>query len=168
MTPLLAAPATVTTTGPEATPAGTGATMPVSPQLVGVAMTPLKATVLVPCVAPKLVPVTVTDVPTGPEAGVKLLIFGVTVKVTPLLTSPLLLTTTDPVDAPVGTVAMMLVAPQLAGLAATPLKVRVLLPCVAPKFVPVTVTDVPMAPEVGERLLIVGWGTGDGIETMES
>ena len=47
-------------------------------QLVGVAEIPPKVTVLVPCVAPKLVPVIVTDVPIGPDAGVKLAIVGAT------------------------------------------------------------------------------------------
>ena len=49
---------------------------------------PLNATVLVPCVAPKFVPVMVTDVPTGPEVGDKLVMLGagvVTVNVCPLL-----------------------------------------------------------------------------------
>ena len=42
--------------------------------------------------------------------------------------------------APVGTDAMMLVALQLVGVAGIPLNVTVLVPCVAPKFVPVIVT----------------------------
>ena len=46
--PLLAAPPTVTTTFPLVAPAGTGATMLVALQLVGVAATPLNFTVLVP------------------------------------------------------------------------------------------------------------------------
>jgi hypothetical protein len=36
-------------------------------QLVGVPAVPLNVTVLVPCVAPKFVPVIVTDVATGPD-----------------------------------------------------------------------------------------------------
>jgi hypothetical protein len=36
------------------------------------------------------------------------------------------------------------------------LNVTVLVPCVEPKFVPVMVTEEPTAPEVGDRLLIVG------------
>jgi hypothetical protein len=62
--------------------------MLVAPQLVGVATVPLNVTVLVPCVAPKFVPVIVTEVPTVPEFGLRLVIFGfvaVTVKLTPLL-----------------------------------------------------------------------------------
>jgi hypothetical protein len=38
-------------------------------QLDAVATVPLKVTVLVPCVAPKLAPAIVTDVPAGPDAG---------------------------------------------------------------------------------------------------
>jgi hypothetical protein len=62
--------------------------MLVALQLVGVATVPLNVTVLVPCVAPKLVPVIVTDVPTIPEFGLRLVILGliaVTVKLKPLL-----------------------------------------------------------------------------------
>jgi hypothetical protein len=74
--PLLATPPTVTTTLPVVAPAGTGATMLVALQLVGVAVTPLNFTVLVPCVAPKLAPLIVTDVPTSPDVGFKLAILG--------------------------------------------------------------------------------------------
>jgi hypothetical protein len=46
-------PFTVTLTAPVVAALGTGATMLVSLQLVGVAAVPLKVTVLLPCVAPK-------------------------------------------------------------------------------------------------------------------
>jgi len=59
-TPLLATPPTVTTTLPVVAPTGTGATMLVADQLVGVAVVPLNLTVLAPWVAPKFVPVIVT------------------------------------------------------------------------------------------------------------
>ena len=55
--------------------------MLVADQLVGVAAVPLNLTVLVPCVAPKLVPAIVTAVPTGPLAGVRLVSVGATVTV---------------------------------------------------------------------------------------
>jgi len=59
--------------------------------------------------------------------------------------------------APVGTVATIEVAPQLAIVdAVVPLKVTELVPCVVPKFVPVIVTDAPTAPEVGDRLVMFG------------
>ena len=50
----------------------------------------------------------------------------------------------------------MLVPLQLVGVAAVPLNVTVLVPCVAPKFVPVIVTEVPTAPDVGFRLVMLG------------
>ena len=62
--------------------------MLVALQLVGVATVPLNVTVLVPCVVPKLVPAIVTDLPTAPEFGVRVVILGlvaVTVKLKPLL-----------------------------------------------------------------------------------
>jgi hypothetical protein len=45
---LLAKPATVTTTEPLVAPAGTGAVIAVSLQVVGIVLTPLKVTVLDP------------------------------------------------------------------------------------------------------------------------
>src|SRR5438445_505957 len=82
----------------------------------------------------------------------------VTVKFDPLLAAPLTVTTTSPVVAPFGTGAAMLVALQLVGVAAMPLNVTVLVPWLAPKFVPVTVTGVAIGPKIGLRLLIVGVG----------
>lgn len=48
LTPLLATPATVTTTLPVVAPAGTGATMLLALQLVGVAVVPLNVSLLLP------------------------------------------------------------------------------------------------------------------------
>jgi len=78
-----------------------------------------------------------------------------TVKLTPLLATPPTVTTTLPVVAPVGTGTTMLVALQLVGVAAIPLNFTVLVPCVAPKFAPVIVTDVPRTPDVGLRLVML-------------
>src|SRR6266571_4994962 len=158
LTALLARPATVTSTLPVAAPLGTGGTMLVALQLVGVAAVPLKLTVLLPCVDPKFAPVMVTEVPTGPEVGDKLVMLGtvVTVKLTALLARPATVTSTLPVAAPLGTGATMLVALQLVGVAAVPLKLTVLLPWVDPKLVPVMVTEVPTGPEVGDRLVMLG------------
>ncbi len=74
---LLATPPTVTTTFPLVAPAGTGATMLTADHSVGVAGVPLKVMVLVPCVAPKLVPAIVTIDPTAPSVGDRLRIVGV-------------------------------------------------------------------------------------------
>jgi hypothetical protein len=72
LTPLLTCVATVTVTLPVAAPDGTGAAILVADQLVGVAVLLLKnLTVLVPYVAPKLVPFMVTLWPTPAEAGTR-------------------------------------------------------------------------------------------------
>jgi len=132
--PLLARPPTVTMTLPDVAPFGTGTTMLVALQLVGAAAAPLKVTVLVPCEAPKFAPLIVTEVPTGPEVGERLVMLGETATVNPagLLGTPPTVTTILPVVAPAGTGTTMLVAPQLVGVAAVPLKVTVLVPCDAP------------------------------------
>src|SRR5256712_237286 len=157
-TPLLATPPTVTTTLPVVAPAGTGTTRLVADQLVGVAVVPLNFTVLVPCVAPKLVPVMVMDTPTAPLVGASDVMVGVgnTVNASPLLATPPTVTTTLPVVAPAGTGTTMLVAAQLVGVAVVPLNLTVLVPCVAPKLVPVIVTDVPAGPLVGASDVIAG------------
>jgi hypothetical protein len=162
LTPLLATPPTVTTTFPVVAPVGTVTTMLVALQLVAVAAVPLNLTVLVPCVAPKFVPVMVTLAPTTPVVGFRLVRLGVrtvTVKLTPLLATPPTVTTTFPVVAPVGAVTTMLVALQLVAVAAVPLNLTVLVPCVAPKFAPEIVTVAPTNPEVGFRLVMLGAGT---------
>jgi hypothetical protein len=104
--PLLALPLTVTTTLPLVAPEGTVATIDVGLQPVAVAAVPSNVTVLVPWMAPKFVPVIVTDVPTGPELGDKAVMLGPvpgTVKLTLLLFSIPLVTTTLPLVAPAGT-----------------------------------------------------------------
>src|SRR5256885_9852058 len=124
-TPLLATPPTVTTTLPVVAPLGTDATMLVALQLVVLAVVPLKVTVPV---VPKLAPVMVTAVPTGPVVGFRLVMADAEeapVKFTHLLTTPPTVTTTLPVVAPPGTDATMLVALQLVVLTVVPLKVTV-------------------------------------------
>ena len=78
----------MTTTFPVVAPEGTVTAMLVALQLVAVAVTPLKVTVLEPCAAPKFAPLMVTAVPTAPVLGVRLVILGagtIAVKLTPLL-----------------------------------------------------------------------------------
>jgi hypothetical protein len=118
-------------------------------------------------VAPKLVPVIVIEVPTTPEEGFRLVIFGPatpTLKVTPLLATPPTVTMTFPVVAPVGTGTTMLVALQLVGAVEVPLNVTVLAPCVAPKLEPAMVIAVPGVPDVGLRLEILGAVGGGSVE----
>ena len=128
--PLLARPLTVTTTLPVLAPEGKGTEMLDALQLVGDAAVPLNVTVLLPCDAPKFAPAITTEVPMTPEFGVKLVMLGGTrtVKLRPLLEAPLTVTTTLPVVAPAGTVAVMLVALQAVAVAAVPLNFTVLPP----------------------------------------
>jgi hypothetical protein len=154
-TPLLATAPTVTTTFPVVAPVGTEVTIVVEFQLVVVAVVPLNFTVPED---PKFVPVIVTALPTALDVGFRLVIEGVdpfTVKATPLLATPPTVTTTFPVVAPLGTVVAILVALQLVVVAAVPLSVTV---PEDPKFVPVIVTAVPTAPNVGDRLVMLGVG----------
>src|SRR5580700_3563542 len=69
-----------------------------------------------------------------------------------------LLTVTEkvPLVAPAGTITVMLALDQFVTTALVPLSDTVLLPCEAPKFVPVRVTAIPTAPEVGVIPVTVG------------
>ena len=102
-------PATVTVT--VALPAamfGTRAVIVLPLHDVIFAVVPLNVTVLVPCGDPKPAPEIMTAVFTGPLLGANGgVILGGTVKLTPLLETPLALTTTEPEDAPTGTVVMI-------------------------------------------------------------
>jgi len=152
----------VTTTFPVVAAAGTGTLIEVALQLVGVAVAPLKVTVLLLWLEPKFAPVIVTAAPTGPEVGDKLLIVGAvegTVKLTPLLATPLTVTTTLPVVAPVGTGTVIEDDRHRVGVPTVPLNVTVLDPWLEPKFDPEIVTEVPAAPEVGDRPDMLGVGS---------
>src|SRR5229473_3543697 len=74
----------------------------------------------------------------------------------PLLATPPTVTTTAPVVAALGTGTLMLVVLQLVGVAAVPLNLTVLVPCVVPKFAPAIVTALPTGPDVGVRLVMLG------------
>jgi hypothetical protein len=151
---LLGTPLTVTTTFPVVAAAGTAATIDVALQLViVVAAVPLKATVLVPWLDPKFVPVMVTDTPVPPDDGDKPVMFGTgsTVKIAALLATPPTVTITLPVVAPAGTGATILASFQLVGVAATPLKDTVLVPCDAWNAKPSIATDVPIGAAFGDK-----------------
>jgi hypothetical protein len=160
-TPALTTPETVTTTFPDDAPTGMGTTIFAFAQLVGVAVVPLNVTVLVPCVVPKLVPVTITAAPIAPDVGVTELMLGTgrTVKITPLLLTPLAFTTTFPVLAPLGAGTTMAESLQLRGMPALVPNLIVLVPCVAPNPLPATVTDVPIGAAFGDRFVMLGAGT---------
>jgi hypothetical protein len=88
--PLLATPLALTTTFPVVAAVGTVTTTFVAIQLVTGATVPLKVTVPLPWLAPKLVPFTVTDTPGAPLVIERLVMWGAatTVKFTPLLLTP--------------------------------------------------------------------------------
>src|SRR5258706_11320951 len=86
--------------------------------------------------------------------GIKCPLDDVTVKVAPLLSTPLACTITLPVKVPNGTGTAILVALQLVGIPVAPLNLTV--PCCVPKFVPVIVTEVPTDPKVGFELVMLG------------
>src|SRR3989442_5016178 len=73
---LLPTPPSVTLTGPLIAAVGTVATICASLQLFTVALVPLKVMVLVPCAAPKPLPLICTWVPAGPLVGGKLATIG--------------------------------------------------------------------------------------------
>jgi hypothetical protein len=153
--PLLATPLTVTTTLPVVVPAGATAVILVLLQgPTVVAVVPLNFTVLVPCVAPKVEPAITMEEPMAPLFGVRLVMAGETVKLTPLLVTPLTVTTRLPLVAPAGTTAVILPTAQLEVTAATPLKVT--LPGVAPKPLPAITIAAPTGPEFGVKLLLQG------------
>ena len=156
--PLLFTPLANTTMFPVVAPLGTVTVMLVAPQLVTVAAVPLNFTVPLPWLEPKFVPVITTVAPTAPLVIDRLVMLGAetTVKLFPLLFTPLANTTTFPVVAPLGTVTVMLVELQLVTVAAVPLNFTVPLPWLEPKFVPVITTVAPTAPVVIDRLVILG------------
>jgi len=170
LTPLLATPLAFTTTFPVVAPEGTGTPIVDALQLVGAVTVPLKLTDPLPCVAPKFAPAMDITAPTAPVVGERLVMLGAgtTVKLNPLLATPLAFTTTFPVVAPVGTVVPMLVALQLVTVAAVPLNVTVPLPCEEPKFDPAIVTAAPTAPVVIDKLEMFGAGTTVKLEPLLS
>lgn len=94
----------------------------------------------------------VTEVPTGPADGLRLVILGAIPKVTALLVTPETVTkmgTLLNADRLLGMTATMLVSLQLVTVAEVELIVTELVPCAAPNCVPAIVTDVPAGPKVG-------------------
>ncbi len=67
-------------------------------------------------------------------------------------------TTNGPEVAPAGIVMLMDVAPHKLTVACVPFSSTTLLPCVAPKPVPVITTWLPINPVVAETLVITGAG----------
>ena len=114
-----ATPLTVTTRLPLVAPVGTGTTISVPVQLDGVATAPLNVT---EPVLPRFIPVITTVIPTAATVGENPEIDGLgkTVNCFPLLAIPDTVTTTLPVDAPVGTVTNNCFVVQLDMVAGVP------------------------------------------------
>jgi hypothetical protein len=81
-----------------------------------------------------------------------------TVKFNELLFTPFMTTTTGPEVAALGTVAAICVLFQLVMVALVPLNLTEPLPCVAPKFDPLIVTDAEEGAIDGDKLVIVAGG----------
>src|SRR5258707_8285378 len=134
---------------PVVAPTGTITTIWFSFQLVGVAKTPWKLTVPVPCEFSKPEPEIVTTVPTAPALGERLMTPGASVNTTSSLLVPMPeVTCTGPVWIPAGTTAWIAPRDQLLTLAGTPLNVTV--PGSVPKSVPLIVSRFPTVPLLGE------------------
>jgi hypothetical protein len=157
-------PPTVTVIFPVVAPEGTVVVMLVAVLAVTVAAVPLNFTALLEGVVLKFVPVIVTVVPTGPEAGAKEVIVGTgTTKIVKsvALTAGIQFVVTEifPVAAPAGTVTVMLVGVLTVTVAGRLLKNFTTLSVgMTLKFVPFIVTLDPIIPEAGAKEVSVGPG----------
>src|SRR4029077_3220521 len=113
---LVAVPAAVVTVmEPVVAEAGTVAEISVPERTVKTAVTPWNLTAVAPV---KVNPVTVTTVPAGALAGVKLVIVGVTLNAVALTPEPTaVVTVNSPVDAVAGTTALTFVSETIVKLA---------------------------------------------------
>jgi hypothetical protein len=152
-------PLSFTTIGPLVAPAGTGTIIVSVPQLVGVAVTPLKVTVPG---APKPIPLIVTFDPTGPEDGLTAVIsaYAGTVKLTELLILLPTAITTGPVVAPIGIITWMEFGVHPMIVAGLPSKVTEPPLELLPKFVPKIVAIPRGRPLAGAMLEIHGTPNG--------
>jgi len=152
-------PLVVTMIGPVPAPEGTVVVILVELELMTFAGTPLNVTRGVPV---KFVPEIVTVAPTAPLVGLNPVIVGVanTLKLPELVAVSVPTVTSifpGPDVTPAGTEVVILVEVDAATIAVTPLKVTMLFPGIGLKPVPEMVTEVPMAPLVGEKdVMVVG------------
>ena len=103
----------------------------------------------------KFVPVIITVVPMGPEAGLNEVIVGGTINVPAFTVLHPIVTSSGPDVAPTGIVTVRVVAIGPVIVPGTPLNVTAFEKGVL-KFVPVMVTEVPTAPNVGAKEVMVG------------
>jgi len=109
----------------------------------------------------KLVPEIITVAPTAPLPGLKPVIVGegrIVKLLVLVIVTPLTVTAIGPEEVPVGTEVVMLVVVAADTTAETPLKVTELFEGVELKFVPVMITVAPIAPDIGEKPVMVGVG----------
>ena len=140
-------------------PGGTSAERLVEVEAVTCARVVLKATTLCRTALSKLLPVIVTDVPGDPMLGVNPLMDGTldaaTVNGEPLVAEPFgLVMVIGPVEAPVGTVATIVVGVAEVIVAVTPLNRTVFWPAVGLKPIPWMLTDVPTGPVLGSNSMM--------------
>jgi len=152
-------PGVTTEIGPVVAPLGTAVEIWLASAIENVAPVLLNFTIVAPV---KFVPVSVTLVPTGPLVGETVVIVGaaaLTVKLPADVAVPCGVTTEIfPVNAALGTVAVTLVALTTANVVAATPPIET---DVAPvRFVPVTEIEVPTAPLVGLKLVMVGVAAG--------
>ena len=147
----------VTDRDPVAAPTGTVMIIDVAERTLNSAPVPPICAVVTP---PRLVPVTVMSVPTLPDAGVKLVMVGVTVaapivKLAVLVpVPPLVVTVSGPVVAPGGTaVTMDVLESTVKVVAGIPLNFTAVAPI---KLLPAMVTVAPTPPVVGVKLVTLG------------
>lgn len=135
-------PGVVTAIAPVFAPVGTSAVTSVADFTLNVvAFTPPNVTAVAP-VSP--VPVMVTAVPTGPLAGVKAVMIGVTLKPRAVCRVPLgVVTETMPVFAALGTVAVISELDTTLNAAAVPVKLTAVAPV---RFVPMMMIVDPTWP----------------------
>ena len=123
--------------------------------MLTVAAMPLNVTMLFAGTGEKLLPEITTVTPGAPSAGEKLLIVGGEIVNDCVLVRcpvPLMFKETVPVVAALGTSTTNCFGVAAVTFAVTPLNFTTLLARVGSKPSPVIVTDVPAAPEVGEKL----------------
>ena len=147
-------PGVVTAIVPVTAPLGTSASISVS--LITswlLAATPPNVTSVAPV---KLFPLIVTEVPTGPLVGVKLLTSGTTANAVVLLAVPPRVVTMifSPVFAPAGTVALTCVSDSTVNAAALPPIDHAANVCL--RLTPVIVTVLPTCPLDGLKLVNCG------------
>lgn len=124
------------------------------------ASVPLNMMIFLDSSESKFIPMIFTIEPTKPLGGVKLVMkgVGITTKLGTLVTlTPLAVTEIFPVDAPEGTLVVMVSEVDSVTVATTPLKSTTFSLAISLKFVPVMITSAPTAPLGGVNPVMVGF-----------